>query len=68
MIIEHYGIKIDTGPFQFGNEHDIMIRDEMVKLNNLLRPMKVTPPRQDEKVKEIMRRIQGIVEMKQKSL
>lgn len=68
MIIEHYGIKIDTGPFQFGNEHDIMIRDEMAKLNNLLRPMKVPPTKLDQKVKEVMRRIEGLVEMKKKSL
>lgn len=66
MIIEHYGIKVEVPPMQFGNEFDVRIRDEIEKIGDLTRRRKTPIPNAEKKVKEIMKTLQYLVNEKRK--
>lgn len=64
MILERYGIKIDIPPAQFGNEYDIQLQGMLAKLNDLERPRKTPVTKLEQKVKDIMQTIKGILQMR----
>lgn len=64
MKITHAGITLDIPPPQFGNEHDIQIRDLQGKLHDALRPRKTPLANQERKVKDIMLSLQGVLQMR----
>lgn len=64
MIVTIKDHKIDIGTPTFGNEYDIQIQEQIGKLTDLLRPRKTPVPKAEQKAKEIINRIKGLVQTK----